>query len=137
MPESNRNSPLVNDRARVLIRRLLTEQAVSQWKRYAMAFVLMGIAAGGTALGAYLIGNVINAAYVDKNLPGIIVLALVTAVIFLVKAVSTYGASVMMAKIGNHIVAMNQRKMFNALIDQNVAFFSERHSSEFMARLTT
>ena len=138
MPESKLNSPPANsDRARVLIPRLLTEQALSQWKRYAVAFVLMGIAAGGTALGAYLIGNVINAAYVDKNLPGIIVLALVTAVIFLVKAVSTYGASVMMAKIGNHIVAMNQRKMFNALIDQNVAFFSERHSSEFMARLTT
>jgi ATP-binding cassette subfamily B protein len=138
MPDSKLNSLLADsDSARVLIRRLLTEQALSQWKRYAMAFALMGIAAGGTALGAYLIGNVINAAYVDKNLPGIIVLALVTAVIFLVKAISTYGASVMMARIGNRIVALNQRKMFNALIDQNVAFFSERHSSEFMARLTT
>jgi ATP-binding cassette subfamily B protein len=138
MLESKLNSPLANsDRARVLIRRLLTEQALSQWKRYAMAFALMAVAAGATALGAYLIGNVINAAYVDKNLAGIIVLALVTAVIFLVKALSTYGSSVMMAKIGNRIVALNQRKMFNALINQNVAFFSERHSSEFMARLTT
>ena len=138
MPESKLNSPLANsDRARVLIRRLLTEQALSQWKRYAMAFALRAIAASGTALGAYLIGNVINAAYVDKNPPGIIVLALVTAVIFLVKAISTYGSSLMMAKIGNRIVALNQRKMFNALIDQNVAFFAERHSSEFMARLTT
>jgi len=27
--------------------------------------------------------------------------------------------------------------MFNALINQNIAFFSERHSSEFMARLAT
>ena len=97
----------------------------------------MAVAAGATALGAYLIGNVINAAYVDKNLPGIIVLALVTAVIFLVKALSTYGSSVMLSRIGNRIVALNQRQMFNALINQNVAFFSERHSSEFMARLTT
>ena len=64
-------------------------------------------------------------------------LALVTAVIFLVKALATYGPSVMMARIGNRIVALNQRQMFNALINQNVAFFSERHSSEFMARLTT
>ena len=79
----------------------------------------------------------INAAYVDKNLPGIIVLALVTAVIFLIKALSTYGSSVMLSRIGNRIVALNQRQMFNALINQNVAFFSERHSSEFMARLTT
>ena len=138
MPEPKLTSPLANsDRARVLIRRLLTEQALSQWQRYATAFALMAVAAGATALCAYLIGNVINAAYVDKNLPGIIVLAIVTAVIFLVKAISTYGSSVMMAKIGNRIVALNQRKMFNALINQNVAFFSERHSSEFMARLTT
>ncbi len=58
----------------------------------------MGVAAAATALGAYLIGNVINAAYVDKNLPGIIVLALVTALIFLIKALSAYGSSVMMAR---------------------------------------
>ena len=79
------------DGAPALIHRLLTEQAFGQWRRYAVAFALMAVAAGATALGAYLIGNVINAAYVDKNLPGIIVLALVTAVIFLVKALATYG----------------------------------------------
>src|SRR4051812_50186080 len=64
---------------RSLVRRLLLEQALGQWRRYAAAFTLMAVAAGATALSAYLIGNVINAAYVDKNLPGIIVLALVTA----------------------------------------------------------
>ncbi len=56
--------------APALIRRLLLEQAAGQWRRYALAFGLMGIAAASTALGAYLIGDVINAAYVDKNLPG-------------------------------------------------------------------
>src|SRR3954452_1963540 len=122
---------------RSLVRRLLLEQASSQWQRYAVAFALMAVAAGATALSAYLIGNVINAAYVDKNLPGIIVLALVTAVLFLAKALATYGHTVMLSRIGNRIIALNQRQMFNALINQNVAFFSERHSSEFMARLTT
>ena len=125
------------DRAPALIHRLMTEQAFGLWRRYVVAFALMGVAAGATAAGAYLIGNVINAAYVDKNLPAIVVLALVTALIFLTKAVATYGHTVMLAQIGNRIVALNQLKMFNALIDQNVAFFSQRHSSEFMARLTT
>jgi ATP-binding cassette subfamily B protein len=122
---------------RSLVRRLLFEQAFGQWKRYAVAFALMAVAAGATALSAYLIGNVINAAYVDKNLPGIIALALITAVLFLVKALATYGHTVMLSRIGNRIIALNQRQMFNALINQNIAFFSERHSSEFMARLTT
>jgi ABC-type multidrug transport system, ATPase and permease components len=138
MPGSQLNSKWADPNSvRSLVRRLLFEQAFGQWKRYAVAFALMAIAAGATALSAYLIGNVINAAYVDKNLPGIIVLALVTAVLFLVKALATYGHTVMLSRIGNRIIALNQRQMFNALINQNIAFFSERHSSEFMARLTT
>jgi ATP-binding cassette subfamily B protein len=121
----------------VLIRRLLVEQAAGRWRRYALAFGLMGIAAASTALGAYLIGDVINQAYVHKNLPGIVILALVTAVIFMVKAMATYGGALTLARIGNSIVADNQRRMFARLLQQNIGFFADRHSSEFIARLTT
>src|ERR1700731_5420207 len=99
-----------------LVRRLLLEQAAGQWRRYALAFTLMAIAAVATALGAYLIGDVINQAYVHKNLPGIIVLALVTAVIFTVKGLATYGQALIMARIGNRIIADNQRRMFARLL---------------------
>src|SRR6478609_5570980 len=120
-----------------LVRRLLTEQAAGQWRRYALAFGLMGIAAASTALGAYLIGDVINQAYVHKNLPGIVILALVTAVIFMIKAMATYGQALTLARMGNRIVADNQRRMFARLLQHNIGFFADRHSSEFMARLTT
>jgi ATP-binding cassette subfamily B protein len=98
---------------------------------------MMFIAAVSTALGAYLIGDVINQAYVHKNLPGIIVLALVTALIFTVKGMATYGQALTLARIGNRIIADNQRRMFARLLQQNVGFFSDRHSSEFIARLST
>ncbi|HEY6995227.1 MAG TPA: ABC transporter ATP-binding protein [Xanthobacteraceae bacterium] len=120
-----------------LVRRLLLEQAAGQWRRYALAFGMMGIAAASTALGAYLVGDVINQAYVHKNLPGIIILALVTAVIFMIKAMATYGQALALARIGNRIVADNQRRMFAKLLQHNVGFFADRHSSEFIARLTT
>src|SRR5262249_33341203 len=120
-----------------MVRRLLIEQAAGQWRRYALAFAMMVIAAGATTLCAYLIGDVINQAYVHKNLAGIFWLALLTAVLFMIKALATYGSSLTLARIGNRIVADNQRKMFARLLQHNVAFFAERHSSEFMARLTT
>jgi subfamily B ATP-binding cassette protein MsbA len=120
-----------------VIHRLMTEQALGQWKRYAVAFTLMGIAAGATAFGAYLIGDVINAAYVDKNLPAIVWLAVVAVVTFTIKALTTYGHAVIMSRIGNHIVARNQRQMFVALLQQDVGFLARRHSSEFLARLST
>jgi ATP-binding cassette subfamily B protein len=98
---------------------------------------MMVIAAASTSLGAYLIGDVINQAYVHKNLPGIIALAMATAAIFFIKGLATYGQAVALARVGNRIVAENQRRLFAQMLKQNVAFFSDRHSSEFIARLTT
>jgi ATP-binding cassette subfamily B protein len=118
-----------------LIRRLLLEQGMPQWKNYAVAFVLMGIGAAATALCAYLLGSIINQAYVDRNMTGIVALGIVIALIFIIKGLAVYGQTLMMARISNRIVAENQRRMFSALVQQNVAYFSERHSSEFMARL--
>jgi ATP-binding cassette subfamily B protein len=57
-------------RAFALIRRLLTEQGLVHWRKYAVAFVLMAVAAGCTAFSAYLIGDVINQAYVNRGLRG-------------------------------------------------------------------
>ena len=43
----------------------------------------MGVSAATTAGSAYLLGEVINQAYVDKNVRGIAILSLVTIVIFI------------------------------------------------------
>jgi len=119
-----------------LIRRLLAEQGVVHWRRYAVAFALMAISAGCTALSAYLIGNVINEAYVNRSLPGILILGGVTVVLFTTKGLATYGHSVMLSQIGNRIVADNQRKVFDKLLNEGLGFFSDRHSTEFIARLS-
>jgi subfamily B ATP-binding cassette protein MsbA len=128
---------LADANAMALVRRLMVEQAASQWPRYLYAFTFMLMTAGATAYGAYLIRDVINSAYVDHNLQGIIFYGFVTAVIFMVKAISSYLGSVQTARIGNRIIAENQRRMFRRIIRQNLGFFAERHSSDFLARVTT
>ena len=120
-----------------LVRRLLLSEALTHWPRYAVAFLLMGIAAAGTALSAYLLGKMTNEAYVDRNFHGIVIVAVVAMAIFAIKGMASYGATVMLSAIGNRIVADNQRRMFDKLLQQNIGFFADRHSSEFIARLTT
>ncbi len=120
-----------------LIRRLLTEQGFVHWRKYAVAFTLMAVSAACTAMSAYLIGDVINQAYVNHNLPGIIILGGITAALFTVKGFATYGHSVLLSRIGNRIVANNQRAVFAKLLNEGLSFFSDRHSSEFIARLST
>jgi ATP-binding cassette subfamily B protein len=122
--------------AAILIRRLIMEQGAAYWRRYLLAFALMAVSAAATAGSAYLLGQVINQAYVDKNIRGIAILSTITVVIFLVKGAATYGHQVILSKISNAILANNQRALFAKLMRESVGFFSERHSSEFLARLT-
>src|SRR3954468_14258229 len=123
--------------AAILIRRLIAEQGLVYWRRYLLAFSLMGIAAAATALSAYILGEVINKAYVDEDVPGIALLSGVTVLMFILKGAATYGHQVILSKISNAILANNQRRLFAKLMNESVGFFSERHSSEFLARLTS
>jgi ATP-binding cassette, subfamily B, bacterial MsbA len=123
--------------APALIRRLVTEYGVANWKRYAVAFVLMGVAAACMALSAYLFGHVVNQAYVDHDFRGLAMLAGIVIAISLVRALASYGSTLTLLRIGNRIVAANQRRMFAKLLNESLGFFADRHSSEFALRLTT
>jgi ATP-binding cassette subfamily B protein len=120
-----------------LVRRLLVDEALGHWPRYAVAFALMGISAAITAVTAYLLGTMTNEAYVNRNFHGIVVIGLIAMVIFAIKGFTTYGATVTLSWIGNSIIAENQRRLFDKLLRENISFFADRHSSEFIARLTT
>ncbi|MET0445807.1 MAG: ABC transporter ATP-binding protein [Pseudorhodoplanes sp.] len=119
-----------------LIRRLVTEQAATYWRQYLAAFLLMAVSAGMMAASAYMLGEVINQAYVDRSVERIALFSGVVVLIFLVKGAATYGHTVILSKISNAIVANNQRRLFAKLMNESIGFFSERHSSEFLQRLT-
>jgi subfamily B ATP-binding cassette protein MsbA len=130
-PSIGRNA----DGALVLIRRLVVEFGISQWRRYAVAFALMGVAATCTAIPAYMVKNIVNLANLYHDFHGVVVIGLAAAVIFAIKGAATYGQSVILSRIANHIIAQNQRRTFSKLLDESIGFFQDRHSSEFAARL--
>ncbi|MFG3756688.1 ABC transporter transmembrane domain-containing protein, partial [Klebsiella pneumoniae] len=82
------------------------------------------------------LGEVINAAYVARDFHAILMLSLVTMTLFAAKGAATYGQSVILSQISNAIVATNQRRLFSKLMSESIGFFSDRHSSEFLGRLT-
>ena len=119
-----------------LIRRLLTEHGRAHWRRYCLSLAFMAVGAACTALPALLFGRGIDQAYVYRSFDGVAVVAVAMIVIFDLKGIASYGQAVTMARIANHIIAENQKRMFDKLLQQNVAFYADRHSSEFAARIT-
>jgi subfamily B ATP-binding cassette protein MsbA len=57
-------------------------------------------------------------------------------VVFLIKGLSLYGSSVILTKIGNNIVARQQRRIGNHVLDQSLAFFVHFPSSDLITRLS-
>jgi ATP-binding cassette subfamily B protein len=120
-----------------LVWRLLATYGFARWRRYAVAVLLMAGVAACTALVAYLVGDVVNKSYVDRNFSAVVLVSLLLLLVFVARGLATYGYAVMLARIGNSIIAENQRLLFAKLLQQNIAFFSDRHSTELLARIST
>ncbi len=119
-----------------LIRRLFAEHGIGNWRTYAVVLVMMGVSAGCVAGSAYLVGHGINEAYVNRDLPAVVGVSIAIVLLAVLRGLSTYGQTIQLARISNRIVAANQKRLFEKVLQQNLAFFSDRHSSEFSARIT-
>jgi ATP-binding cassette subfamily B protein len=57
-------------------------------------------------------------------------------IVFLIKGLSSYGSTVILTKIGNNIVARQQRRIGNHVLDQSLAFFVHFPSSDLITRVS-
>ncbi|HEV2957898.1 MAG TPA: ABC transporter ATP-binding protein [Xanthobacteraceae bacterium] len=119
-----------------MIRRLLLEHAAGRWKRYGLAFALMAVTSACTAIVAYLVKDFVNETYIGKNFLAIVAVGLATMVLYMLKGASTYGHTVVLARINSRIIADIQQRTFDKLLNQGLGYFADRHSSDFIARLT-
>ena len=118
-----------------LIRRLFADHGRIHLGAYLAALVLMAVAALATALSAYLLKPVLNHMVEAGGFATLKYLSLYIAGLFLVRGAATYSYLVLLARTGNRIVASVQSRLFDHLLVQNMAFFQDRHSSEFTSRL--
>lgn len=116
-----------------IIRRIVAEQAPQHWKRYAVALALTIFQSFTLAMFAYLIGTIVNVIFKAKDFNAIVMLSLGWLVLFGLRGLALYGQEIGLARAANRINAETQHRIFQKLLQQNVQFFSDRHSSEFMA----
>ncbi len=140
MLRSNGSAGSEESRSFSLVRRLLSEHAGAHLPAYAAALLLMGISAGATVVSVTLLRPVVNGMTTMNVAEGGVFkqlrfLAFAVAVLYIVRGLATFGQLVLMSRTGNRIVAALQVRVFDHLLHQPVSFFSDRHSSELMAKL--
>jgi ATP-binding cassette subfamily B protein len=115
--------------------RLLREFGREHVFGYLLAAFLLSLIALSNISVAWLLRPVLNGMVSAEKLGQARFLAFEAAGLFVLRGVSTYGSILVLSRIGNRIVATAQRRVFERLLNQNVAFFQDRHSSEFISRL--
>ncbi len=120
--------------ARMLARLVADFGREHKWG-YALSVVLLGLVALSNTGVALLLKPVVNGLVRVEKLGDVRLMALEAFGLFVLRGAATYGSMVTLARIGNRIVASAQRRVFDRLLDQNLIFFQDRHSSEFIARL--
>ncbi len=106
------------------------------WRRYALAMVFMAIIAGTTAASAWIMRDVINGVFIDRDMQVMITVCIAIAVIYTARGLATYGQELVMAQVGNRIVADVQQRIFDAILKQDLAFFHRMPSSDLVTRIT-
>ena len=119
-----------------LLRRLFSDEGSRHTRAYGVAIAAGAVEASMGGLVAWLIGPVIGAMAEKQNMGQIAGLALIVVVVFLVRGAAAYIKDTVLARIGNSIIASVQQRLFNHVVQQDMAYFSARHSTEMVASNT-
>ena len=98
------------------------------------ALLLALISLSNTAVAAML-KPVLNGMVSAEKFGEMRTMAFEVVALFVLRGAATFGSMLTLSRIGNRIVATAQRRVFDRLLNQNLMFFQDRHSSEFVARL--
>ncbi len=95
----------------------------------------MAVGSAATALVAYLLKPVLNHMVEPDGLRNMRVLSGAVAALFAVRGLSAYFSQVLLARAGARIVASVQLRLFDRLLDQDIAYLRDGPSSAMLARL--
>ena len=119
-----------------MLSRLLRDYGSEHKLAYFAGAAMLATGAATTALAAALLRPVLNGMATAQRFSEMRILAFAVLGLFVIRGVATYGALVILSRTGNRIVATVQGRVFDHLLRQDMLYFQDRHSSEFIARLS-
>ncbi len=118
-----------------VIRRVLAENSRDYIKDYVLAVLFLVTIAATTAFSAWIMRDIVDKVFYEQryDLLALICGSIVAA--FTLRGLATYGQAVILAKIGNNLVARYQRRLFDHLMKLGIDFFNDTRSGQLAAQI--
>jgi ATP-binding cassette subfamily B protein len=119
-----------------LLARVVRENGRAYAPRYAVALAFMLVFAAATALSAWMMRDVINLIFVDRDPTALAWIPAAVLAIFAVKGIASYLQEVTLARIGNRLVGETQKRMFDHMLRMDLGFYQARPSNDLIMLVT-
>lgn len=118
-----------------VLRRVFAENGREYARSYAITIVCLVVIGLTTAFIAWMTRDVVDEIFVRQRGDLIAVIAGAVVAVFLVRGFAMYVQAVVLARIGNDLVARYQTRVFDKLMKLSVSYFTEARSGQLAARI--
>ncbi|OJU07065.1 MAG: ABC transporter ATP-binding protein [Rhizobiales bacterium 65-79] len=118
-----------------VVRRILAENGREYAGTYVTTIICLVAVAASTGFSAWIMRDVVDKVFYKQQyeLLGLICGGIMLA--FTIRGVASYLQAVLLAKIGNNLVARYQQRMFDHLMRLGVSYFTATRSGQLAARI--
>ncbi len=126
----------LGDKRSALLVRLVSENAWTYRWHYAAAVLMMLLVAGTASAIALMIEQVTDEVFFERRAEYVPVVAGWVAVVFIARGAAMFGQTVLLARIGNRIVAGLQERIYEHVLTQGMGFYAMQGAGELATRIT-
>jgi ATP-binding cassette subfamily B protein len=118
-----------------VLRRILSENGRAYAWHYAITIVCLVLIGMTTAFVAWITRDVVDEIFVRQRGDLIIIISGTVIGVFLLRGIAMYVQAVVLARIGNDLVARYQSRVFDKLMKLGIGYFTEARSGHLSARI--
>ncbi|MCO6386926.1 ABC transporter ATP-binding protein [Aliihoeflea sp. 40Bstr573] len=118
------------------MRRILAENGREYLPQYALATLCLLAVAATTAFSAWIMRDIIDEIFYRENYALVPYICAAIIAAFAIRGIASYGQAVILARIGNNLVARYQRRLFDHLMRLGLDFYSNARSGQLAAQIS-
>jgi ATP-binding cassette subfamily B protein len=118
-----------------VLRRIVAENGRDHRGSYAVVIICSLLVSGATGFSAWVMSPMVNEIFYERRGGSIVWICAGIMGAFIVRGFAGYGQAVMLARIGNNLVARYQKRVFDHLMKLGVNFFNDTRSGRLAAQV--
>lgn len=100
-----------------------------------IAMIAMIFVAAGTGAQAYLVKDLLDKIFMEKNLFFLKLIPIIVIIVFLVKGLAYYIYTILLEQVGQSVIRDFRQEIFNHIHKQSLSFFNSMPTGTLMARI--